>query len=232
VRRNGTKNRVLYRSKGLLLGSPEWGPGSRRIAFLEFRYPKGAYDLKADIYVIDRKTKAVTRITKTPKTELYLDWSSRNLIAFTRARTRSAGRGAEIFKMRPDGSHVNQLTHNKVSDRSSGWAPGGWRLTFVRAGEVWTMYRRGGRAAKIAVGSSPAWSPSGKRIAYVGSDGAIHLVTPRGRSTSRSARPCRRDRWPIWIGDHEYDDEQVEVPHVSGWRTRSMWTSTARISAK
>jgi hypothetical protein len=54
--------------------------------------------------------------------------------------------------------------------------------------EVWIVdqYQRGSTSAKLAQGSQPAVSPDGTRVAYVGTDGQIHLVSSTAGQTPQS----------------------------------------------
>lgn len=188
VRRNGSHPRVVYRSGGGFLESPVWSPNGRRIAFAEYLWSERVGDWVSNIYIIQRDGTHLRKVTHTPlRSEDDLDWSSRNLLVF---RRNWAARGTknELFTIRPNGLGLRQLTDNDVGDSGPDWAPGGWRLTFVRDGEIWKMAASGANASKIASGHSPAWAPDGSLIAFVGLAG-IHTVKPSGEDDTLIGSP-------------------------------------------
>ena len=97
-------------------------------------------------------------------------------------------RPRDIYVMNADGSDVTPLTDNSDQDYSPAWSPDGSRIAFVsdRLGvHIYVMNADGsgvtqltgrtrltGRIAAVeaaagTVNSSPAWSPDGRRIAFV-----------------------------------------------------------------
>jgi TolB protein len=57
--------------------------------------------------------------------------------------------GAQLFTMRPDGSHVRQITHLPGNSYNGAWSPDGKKIAFARharrspTGDIWTMNANG-----------------------------------------------------------------------------------------
>jgi dipeptidyl aminopeptidase/acylaminoacyl peptidase len=131
------------------------------------------------------------------------------LIAFARVY----GTGvAQIYVMRPDGSHVRQLTHRRGGADRPGWSPDGRRIAFSGRGsngtaQVFVMRADGSGVRQITHGKddfyAPAWSPDGRWI--VATRG--HW-TPAGDRTAELVSPIFADLTglpPLLIqaGSHE-----------------------------
>jgi Tol biopolymer transport system component len=104
------------------------------------------------------------------------------------------GSDDEIYSVSPDGSDLQKLTSNGVSDQQPSWSPDGSRIAFAREYDIWVMNADGSGQTRLTFDESwvkPAWSPDGSRIAMAaaGSSGVavmdadgsdIHLLTPPG----------------------------------------------------
>ena len=94
----------------------------------------------------------------------------------------------ELFVVSADGSRLERLTTNSVSDRSPSWSPDGSRVALERAGSIWVMRADGSRARRIVPDArAPSWSPDGRWIAYVRGSGTIELARPDGTGQRRIA---------------------------------------------
>lgn len=132
-----------------------------------------------DIFVMNDDGSRRRRLTQNTTTfDSYPRWSPDGTkIAFTRYmdKTKSQTSG-ELFLMNADGTDLQRLTHNNVSDIIPSWSPDGTQIAFTssRSGH-WEVYimdvaTRGvtqitsrGRDGPSA---SPDWSPDGTQIVF------------------------------------------------------------------
>jgi Tol biopolymer transport system component len=108
---------------------PQWSPRGDLIMFA--RQIEGAYD----IFTIKPDGTSLKRLTNGKGNDAHMSWSSDGeLIAFASSRmgfkdevayTDAAQPYGEIFVMRYDGTHVEQLTDNQWEDGTPGWEPFG-----------------------------------------------------------------------------------------------------------
>jgi Tol biopolymer transport system component len=103
-----------------------------------------------------------------------------------------------IFVMRSDGSGKRRLIAGPYRDPD--WSPDGSRLVLTRTQKprgilIW----RRGRLRRLVSGASPAWSPTGRLIAFTGSDG-IYVVRPDGTGMRRLVAD-RLAHHPEWSPD-------------------------------
>ena len=93
--------------------NPDWSPTGTKLAFQRFG-DAGAFD----IWVLDLISGAETQLTNDPALDTAPAWSPDGTkIAFQSNRDGDW----EIFTMNPDGSGVQQLTHNDAADRVADW---------------------------------------------------------------------------------------------------------------
>jgi dipeptidyl aminopeptidase/acylaminoacyl peptidase len=127
----------------------------------------------------------------------------------------------DIYSVKIDGTDLQQLTTGNVHDADPVMSPNGKIIAFVRSSvgrypHVFTM-RRNGTHIKDETpqrfrnwASEPAFSPSGRRIAFVtghpgGSNSDIYSMSPDGRDarrlTGRSGDPLGGVSSPSWSPD-------------------------------
>ena len=85
-----------------IAGSPKWSPDGQFIVF------DARYEGNTDIYTVPAEGGSVKRLTDNPAEDHVPSWSRDNWIYFGSSRTG----GSQIFRMRPDGTSVQQVTHD------------------------------------------------------------------------------------------------------------------------
>tara|TARA_R110002126_G_scaffold228815_2_gene373163 strand:- start:4457 stop:5170 length:714 start_codon:yes stop_codon:yes gene_type:complete len=79
--------------------------------------------------------------------------------------------GGDIFKIRPDGTDLQQIT-NVGSAFFPSWSPDGKTISYSRSGSqeevgIWYINLEDSISTKFGFGSAPAdWAPSGQQIVY------------------------------------------------------------------
>jgi tol-pal system beta propeller repeat protein TolB len=192
--------------------SPAWAPDGTRLVFSR-RTARGA-----DLYSARLDGRGLRRLTKTTAAEAEPEWSpTGRLITFARA---SRDGSSHVYVMRPDGRGVRRVTSGPLEDTSPTWSPDGRQLAFVRedaslgASRVYvtSVDGRGVRplVARLQLDpaatfeSDPAWSPDGKRLAFVRGAGLysdLYVARADGsflRRMSDNAVAQVTEREPAW----------------------------------
>ncbi|MYB68937.1 MAG: T9SS type A sorting domain-containing protein, partial [Gemmatimonadetes bacterium] len=145
-----------------------WSPSGRYVAF-DFEE-----DGNRDIYVLDRETDAVRRLTNNSESDWAPAWSPDGTqIAFVSDRNGNW----DIYVMDADGEdeYLRRLTNNDDYDANPTWSPDGSQIAFQsnRAGDwdIYVMDADGSNLRSLAYTYNyegyPAWSPDGQKIAFV-----------------------------------------------------------------
>jgi Tol biopolymer transport system component len=189
-------------------GAPAWSPNGDRLVFHRWL----DNDSQADLMTVRVNGTGERNLTRSPG---ILDrsgvWSPNGReIVFMRD---DSGLENDIYTIRPDGSHLRALTATPTDEESPDWSPDGKRIAFqadaAMPGEQWDIYvmRRHSGSPPIrlttATGYHAAWSPNGRKIAFIsnGLAGDVELYTMRAdgsRQKQRTVRPEGLDNHPDW----------------------------------
>lgn len=163
-----------------------------------------------ELYMLDRNAPdTVMRLTYHIADDVRPTWSrASDKIAFQSDRSGNS----EIFVMKSDGSGVQQITFNSNFDGYANWSPDGAQLVFSSLQnnlyDLWVVNADGSNLRRLTSGAnalSPAWSPSGDKIAYSADsdgDGWLELwwMNADGSGPARIIEPsAQTDFWlPTW----------------------------------
>jgi Tol biopolymer transport system component len=164
--------------------NPAWAPGGEALVVQRGGYPD------AELWVLDLRSEGLRQLTFAGG-ELG-DWSARNRVAFVRTRGAFTRRvRTDIFSVPGGGGHARRLTSSGGATDPS-WSPHGTRIAYaegrrrpgIRPG-IYVMRANGTHKKRLTrSGTRPAWSPDGKKIAFL-REGTIYVMRIDGGDAPR-----------------------------------------------
>ena len=152
--------------------APDWSPDGNKIVFSSNR------NGKQHIYVMNADGSSLAQITNSPAEDTEPVWApDGKRIAFTSQRDGNE----EIYVMNADGSDPRRLTNDPRTDNQPRWSVDGRILfTSYRGGQsdIYVMDDAGQNLTRLTTikASRAAWSPDGKKVAFVSRTPEIHWL--------------------------------------------------------
>jgi Tol biopolymer transport system component len=192
---------------------PAWSPDGRHLAY-EAGSP-GLQGANAEVYVIDAGGSSPRLLSAGLAWAGDPVWSPDGNELLLVGSERDLASPGQVFSVRADGSGLRALT-TSAGGWSPSWSPDGRLIAFVSArdgnSEIYTLNRGGTGLTNITrhpggdfttpVGSAPvAWSPDGKRIAFLSDrEGPMHVfVAPANSGIARRVSHAEAHS-PAWTG--------------------------------
>ncbi len=146
---------------------PAWSPDGRQVAFVRDVDPSERQNF--ELYVMSADGRHARRLTMHLGFDEFPAWSpnGRWIAVFRQISDNDSG----IAAMSPTGGHLRILAH-RLSALYLSWSPDGTRIAFATPSadgtttDVAVVGANGRGLRRIAEGTAPDWSPSGKQIVF------------------------------------------------------------------
>jgi len=197
--------------------TPEWSPAGKEIAFVSDRTGHN------EIFIIDLTGGMPRQVTKNNSDAIHPHWSpDGRQIIYCSARDNpnqaSAREGEvyEIYTIKPVGTDVKQITHDKGINTYPSFSPEGGQILFRKVlgeknSEVFVMNGDGSSMRNLtndpAFDGWPRWSPDGKRIVFGSNrenktDYEIYIMNADGNSMQRLRKSGQQRNQKVWPTKH------------------------------
>ncbi len=151
-----------------------------------------------------------------------------------------------IYRMRPDGSELTQVTHGDARDARPAWAPDGTRVAFHSgspgAGQSIMVIDADGTGRRQVtpddiLAAAPDWSPDGRTIAFAGGVSGeptqIYVIDVDGSGLRQLTDSGRYAREPAWSPGGRriaytlgwWGDSDIHIVDADGGPSSLLWGS-------
>jgi TolB protein len=181
--------------------TPAFSPDGSELAFATSQHGN------SEIFKLDFRTKAFTRLTTHQSGDLSPTWSpSSRELAFVSDR----GGGPQVYLMSADGSNVRRLTFEGDYNAAPAWSPRGNWIAYVcrtpdRQYKLCLISPDGQKRVQITSGQgvddSPSWSPDGRHLVFSSTrEGKSHvyMVNADGTELERLTSGGTHHSSPSW----------------------------------
>jgi TolB protein len=186
--------------------APAWSPDSNYIAFNHFDPYVDEHTNPYGLYILNLETGERTLVIEGPA--FNPDWSpDGEWIAFN---------SGDIFRIRPDGSDLQQIPHDGNAYFPS-WHPEGKRIAYDATQHpenllgIWFIDCDGRNPSHVGLGRHPDWSPNGTNIVYEGPSSSSNSESQIWRADSSGIDKEQLttnnfviNRSPSWSPDGEW----------------------------
>lgn len=186
--------------------APTWSPDGRFIAYHHYNPDADDTTYPTGLYILDLETGTKEQLIAGPA--FNPDWGpDGEWIVFD---------SGDIFKIRPDGSDLIQIT-NHGSAFFPRWSPDGNTLSYNRSGSqevvgIWFFHLQDSSYTQFGFGASPAdWSTNGQQIVYEGTKGDSNggnqiwkADTSASNKIQLTANDFATNRSPSWSPNGEW----------------------------
>ena len=221
-------NKIRLTTNDVADGSPDWSPDGKHLAFVRAKN-WGSENVEVALYVMDAdgSNERVLRRETSGTGPIFLStprWSpDGSRIAYTRSALSEESAKVSLMTIGSDGNEAIEIARDAGEPA---WSPDGNRIAFTSnssrfgetcfhecqaSGEIYVARSDGGDPRRLTTSEAddaePAWSPDGKRIAFVsdrsdrdGHEYEIYVVSSEGGDPVRITNNSVWDQSPDWRG--------------------------------
>jgi len=193
-------NRIKLSSRPGINGAPAFSPDGRKLVLT-----LGGIDGNLDIYILDRATRQVKRLTTNRSIDTEGTWApDGQTIYFTSDRSG----GPQIYKISANGGSPTRVTFEGSYNARPRLSPDGGKLALVHLDRgnyrVGVLDLSDGELLILSAGNqdeSPSFAPNSDSLIYAtrdGSEGVLEMVSADGLYRQRLASRGGDIREPVW----------------------------------